>query len=269
MTHEEWQELAALYALDALGAEDAGRLHAHLQTCPECRREMASYQSIANALLQAPSERTPPENLRERVIEAARADAGPQPMAPPGLARWPGSARFATTTALLLAAAAVVLAVRVDSQLARTNIALRSARSELLRAETEARDARDELAHASTTLAVLTAPDVVQVDLKGQGAAPTASARAYWSRSRGLVFNASHLPPPPRQKGYQLWVVTAQAPISAGMLQTNGAGDAAMTVKTPLDMPTPVAMAVTIELEGGVAAPTGDKYLIGTPVARH
>jgi hypothetical protein len=34
-------------------------------------------------------------------------------------------------------------------------------------------------------------------------------------------------------------------------------------VVTPVDMPAPVAMAVTIEPAGGVAAPTGDKYLIG------
>jgi hypothetical protein len=33
---------------------------------------------------------------------------------------------------------------------------------------------------------------------------------------------------------------------------------------TPPDIPQPVAMAVTIEPAGGVLAPTGDKYLIGT-----
>ena len=32
---------------------------------------------------------------------------------------------------------------------------------------------------------------------------------------------------------------------------------------TPPDIPPPVAMAVTIEPEGGVPAPTGDKYLVG------
>ena len=49
--------------------------------------------------------------------------------------------------------------------------------------------------------------------------APHASARAFWSRSRGLVFTASNLPAPPPGRAYQLWVLTAQpAPISAGML---------------------------------------------------
>jgi anti-sigma-K factor RskA len=272
MTHEEWQELAALYVLDALEDEDAARLRDHVQTCPECRSDMASFRTIAAGLLQAPPDRPPPADLRRRVLEAAtgREHGGASAVWQREPARWPGSARLATAAALLFAAAAVVLSVRVESQVRRSNEALEHARGEALQAQTEARDARGQLAQAAASLAILTAPDVVRVDLKGQEPAPSAEARAYWSRSRGLVFNASHLPPPPRQKGYQLWVVTASAPMSAGMLHTNAAGDVSMTVKTPADMPQPVAMAVTIEPEGGVRAPTGDKYLVGVPMgSRH
>jgi hypothetical protein len=43
----------------------------------------------------------------------------------------------------------------------------------------------------------LTADDLVPVDLAGQPAAPRALARAFWSRSRGLVFAGSKLPPLP------------------------------------------------------------------------
>ena len=32
---------------------------------------------------------------------------------------------------------------------------------------------------------------------------------------------------------------------------------------TPPDWPKPVAMAVTLEPEGGVPSPTGEKYLVG------
>ena len=63
------------------------------------------------------------------------------------------------------------------------------------------------------------APDTARVDLAGQPAAPSASARAFWSRSRGLVFTASNLPALPEGRVYQLWVLTGQpAPISAGLL---------------------------------------------------
>ena len=113
-------------------------------------------------------------------------------------------------------------------------------------------------------LAVLAAADVKRVDLAGQPVAPRAAAQAYWSRSRGMVFTASNLPPLPAGRVYQLWVLTAQpAPISAGLLKPDAAGAVNVIFDTPADIPTPVAMAVTIEPDGGVPAPTGDKYLVG------
>jgi anti-sigma-K factor RskA len=104
---------------------------------------------------------------------------------------------------------------------------------------------------------------VARVDLAGQTIAPKASARAFWSRSRGMVFTASNLPPLPAGRIYQLWVVTAQAPISAGLLTPDATGNVSDIFNTPQDLPQPVAMAVTIEPAGGVPAPTGAMYLVG------
>jgi anti-sigma-K factor RskA len=115
-------------------------------------------------------------------------------------------------------------------------------------------------------LAVLSAPDVARVDLAGQPAAPQASARAFWSRSHGMVFTASNLPALPAGRVYQLWVVSNQAPapISAGLLTPDPQGNINETFATPQDLPQPVALAVTIEPAGGVPAPTGERYLVGT-----
>lgn len=111
--------------------------------------------------------------------------------------------------------------------------------------------------------AVLAASDLVRVELAGQTIAPRASARAFWSRSRGLVFTASNLPPLPAGRTYQLWIVTAQMPIGAGLLRPGGDGVARAVLATSADVAQPVAIALTIEPEGGVPAPTGDKYLVG------
>ena len=78
-----------------------------------------------------------------------------------------------------------------------------------------------------------------------------------------MVFNASNLPPLPAGRTYQLWVVTAQAPISAGFLTPDARGSVSEVFNTPPDIPQPVAMAVTIEPAGGMPAPTGEKYLVG------
>ena len=80
-----------------------------------------------------------------------------------------------------------------------------------------------------------------------------------------MVFTATDLPPAPPGRVYQVWVVTAEAPVSAGLLAREPTGRATAVFRTPPDIGPPVAAAVTLEPEGGVRAPTGDEYLIGTP----
>jgi anti-sigma-K factor RskA len=112
-------------------------------------------------------------------------------------------------------------------------------------------------------MAVLSAPDLARIELAGLAPAPRASARALWSRNRGMVFTAANLPPAPTGRVYQVWVVTADARISAGLLPSAPAGDSSAIFETPPDIAAPVAVAVTLEPAGGVPQPTGDMYLLG------
>jgi anti-sigma-K factor RskA len=124
-------------------------------------------------------------------------------------------------------------------------------------------EARRTLTTTQAQLDVLTAPDTARIDLGGQAAAPAASGRAYWSRSRGLVLSAANLPPLPADRTYQLWVLTANSPVSAGLLQPDAAGRVSAAFPTPADLPQPAGMAISIEPAGGVPAPTGAIYLAG------
>ena len=87
-----------------------------------------------------------------------------------------------------------------------------------------------------------------------------------WSRARGMVFATSNLPPAPAGKVYQVWVVTAQAPISAGLVVPDPTGGGMTYFYTPPDIPAPTAVAVTLEPAGGVPAPTGQFFLVGMPL---
>ena len=113
---------------------------------------------------------------------------------------------------------------------------------------------------------MLAAPDLRRVDLQGQTPAPRAAGRAFWSRSRGLVFTASNLPALPPGRTYQLWVLSkGAAPYGTGLLlKPDADGRVTAVFDTPADLPTPTQMALTIEPEGGVSAPTGGMYLAGT-----
>ena len=89
------------------------------------------------------------------------------------------------------------------------------------------------------------------------------SAFAFWSRAQGLVFTAARLPDLPQGRTYQLWVLTAGAPVSAGLFRPDASGGSSAVFDTPVALPTPAGLAVSIEPEGGVPAPTGDIVLVG------
>ena len=216
---------------------------------------------MLQGLGQAVPQVDPSSELRARVLNsvASRSQLGTKSSTRP-VAWW-----LATAASLALAVGLTVYTAQLRTRIAGLEAELRDTRALADAAQRQMVDAQRTATGAQTALGILTAPDVARVDLAGQQpVSPTASARAFWSRSRGMVFNASNLPPLPAGRTYQLWVVTAQAPISAGLLTPDQQGSVSEVFNTPPDIPQPVAMAVTIEPAGGVPAPTGDKYLIGT-----
>ena len=215
---------------------------------------------ILQGLGQVVPQVDPPFELRARVLNAARPRSPAAALGAPRPVPW----WLATAASLALVAGLTVYTAQLRTRIAGLETELRDTRARADAAQQQMVGAQRTATGAQTALAVLTAPDVARVDLAGQPVSPNASARAFWSRSRGMVFNASNLPPLPAGRSYQLWVVTAQAPLSAGLLTPDATGNVSDYFSTPPDIPQPVAMAVTIEPAGGVPAPTGDRYLIGT-----
>jgi anti-sigma-K factor RskA len=259
LTHDE-QSLAAPYVLGALDAAERRAFEAHVATCASCRQELRDLQPIVDALAYAVPQRTPRPELRERVL---RTVAGTATTRAPAPARAPRS-WLPLAAAILLAAALGAAAWWFQARVAELDARLQDSERRAANAERQVTEARQGADDTQAALAILTAPDLVRIDLAGQPPAPRATARALWSRNNGMVFTATDLPPAPPGRVYQVWVVTAEAPVSAGLLAREPAGRATAVFRTPADIGTPVAAAVTLEPEGGVPAPTGDKYLIGT-----
>jgi hypothetical protein len=207
--------------------------------------------------------RTPPPELRDRVLAAV---GGAQPSTGGMRARdwavWlPVAAMLVLTLAMGMYAAR--LQARVEGLEARLNDALAQAAA----ADRLVADSRRVAGELQSAMGVLAAPDLARIDLAGQPAAPSASARALWSRARGMVFTASNLPALPSGRVYQVWVVAGAAPISAGLLVPDASGGGMAYFNTPPDIPAPRAIAVTLEPAGGLPAPTGAFYLMGAPTA--
>jgi anti-sigma-K factor RskA len=246
--HEELKANAAGYVLGSLDAHDRREFEAHLAGCAECAAEVASLRPVVSVLATAVPQVTPREEVRERILGAAaglkRVDLQPRPSTLHDRKFSPAMIWLPLAAAIVIAVGAGIYALRLQRQVG----------------ELQAR-----FDQAQSTTAVLAAPDLARIDLQGEAVAPDARARALWSRSRGLVFTAANLPPAPTGKAYQVWVVTAQAPVSAGLLTTDPTGGGTQYYVTPPDIAPPVAVAVTLEPSGGVPAPTGERYLVGMP----
>jgi hypothetical protein len=218
---------------------------------------------IAQALAEAVDQVDPPSALRDRVLRFVGAPSSATRPQPTTRAAGANLSWLATAALLAIAAGLSVYSLQLRSRIATLEGELHDA---ILRADasnTQLADVRRTASEAQSSIAVLTAPDTARVELAGQTVAPQASGRVFWSRSRGLVFTASSLPALPAGRTYQLWVVTAQAPVSAGLLKPDANGSVSAVFNPPGNIPSVTAMAVTIEPEGGVPAPTGAMYLVG------
>ncbi len=231
--------IAAL-AIGALDASERPALDAQLAACAACREQLADLERAVAGIGLALDGEAPPADLRTKVIANATGARVIERASDARAITMPGRApRSSALTWLALAASITVVA---------------GASWYLMSSRGDAGKRRD----------VMSAPDVVAVSLQAQPDAPGSSARVYMSPKRGMVLLAEHLPALAAGKTYQLWVVTKQAPVSVGVFTVSADGSASgvmpLTAEATLN---PVAVAVTIEPEGGVPAPTGPRVLVG------
>lgn len=254
--------LAGEYAVGSLSDEEFQQFEAHLETCPDCREEVAEMRDVAVQLSEAVATE-PPLRLRDSVLEQIAHTAqdrpavrnGPVAVAPAGelgarrhVADGAGanvvplqrSSQRRTRLAGLLAAAAVVAAVAMGGWAVHSR-----------------NDARDAAAQAQSALTqtqrltqVLTAQDVKTAS-GSFSTGGTATVVVSHSQGRALLV-AAHLPALPRGKVYEAWTVR-HSPTRAG---TFSAGAAQTVLSLPAAAVTANQVAVTVEPAGGSKKPT-------------
>jgi anti-sigma factor RsiW len=67
-------ELTAGYALDALDPSEREAFEAHLEGCEQCQEELTSFWEVTGGLAAAADGPAPSPALRERILDAARAE---------------------------------------------------------------------------------------------------------------------------------------------------------------------------------------------------
>ena len=278
--HDALREAVGLYVLGALDPGERAALEAHLAGCAECTAEVRTLRGVTDALLFGVPQVEPAPALRDRVLAAvatasrpdSRSTSSVRPFirpaspvaAPVGASAGLGRGSWLAMAALLVLTVGLgIYGTQLRQRVGDLEARLQEAANRLDRTEQQLAVATRTAESAQVRMAVLTAPDLRQVNLAGQPVAPRAAGRGFWSRSRGLVFAATELPQLPAGRTYQLWYLTANAPVSAGLFAPDSAGTTAGAFDPPPADRTPTGLAVSLEPEGGVPAPTGAIYLAG------
>jgi len=248
--HEQFAEDLALYALEALTAEQRDSLERHLHDCADCRRELEKLRGDMALLGLSASGPRPPQRSRQRLMDAISRERR-QPIAAPSR-RWWTAVPWVVAAAL---AVVVGLLWRDNQEQERRLVGLQS----------ESKQQRIDLERARQIVSTLTATDALRVTLVAAKTPPQPQGKAIYVRDRAnLIFLANNMPQLPAQKAYELWIIPqAGAPIPAGVFKPDTHGSA--TVVNP-PIPTGVqakAFAITVEPETGSSAPTSEPIMLG------
>lgn len=244
LKHHEIEELLGVYALDAVSAEEADLVEAHLRECPRCRAEVADHREVAASLAHVGS--TAPPGVWSRI-------AGSLEEAPPQLdmARVVSMHGRSRRRSIPLRAAAAMVAM------AAAVIALLGVQVSHLDNRT------DQLATAlqkqGLDQAVQSAvfdESARKVDLRSEDGITFAKAVLRDNGEAYLVGN--NLPKLPDDQTYQLWAVVGDRTVSVGVLGSDPGVSAFKVAGEGVSV-----LALTAEQAGGVPSSTKDPVVRG------
>ncbi|MDX6611957.1 MAG: hypothetical protein QOD75_1143 [Blastocatellia bacterium] len=273
MVHEDYKQMLALQALDALEGADVRELDAHLATCAECRTELDEMRDASSLMAYASNQLEPSAGLRSRILEsvatqnsssrmsAATPGVEPAPrtnvipLARPKRRQWNlGQSFGAIAAALVLAASIVGLFVLWNRY--------QDSQREIARLAQEKATQQRELTHLSEALAMITARDAAKFELAGTPMAQKAHAMLAYDRKTGrAMLMVEGLPAAPADKAYQLWFIAGGKPMPGKVFTIDAEGKAMMDDDVPAAAREHAVFAVTLEPKSGVTAPTGQIYL--------
>jgi anti-sigma-K factor RskA len=268
MEHQEYKELLAISALDALDGTDALHLEAHLKTCVECRREFAEFRDAAGLLAHADPIQAPGEDLRARILADARAEGHPAKaiekpsnVTPSSRTGKSGFANqwFRIAAILLLVAGAFVLIGMF--LVARREMA--SLQAELEVQKLELNREREARLQDQKALALLMSRDARTIQLAGTQTAQSARAMFVFDQKSGrAVLMTDGLPMTSADKAYEVWFIPkGRAPMPGKVFTVDPSGRAMLTDQMPSEAMKDAVIAITVEPKSGSAAPTGPIYL--------
>jgi anti-sigma-K factor RskA len=218
-------DLLAAYALDALDDDERERFERHLPDCEECSEQLALLREPVAALAYAAEGPVPPKELRDRIIEGARAEPRAAVITMP-------RRNWAFGAVAAVAAAAAALAIGLGLWANSLSNSLDRERS----ANAAYKQAAELLAAKATAKPLTGANGSLLVANNGRAAIVVC----------GLAGA-------PSAKTYEAWVISGKSPQPAGLFRGgSGCSPVLLTQRVPKN----ATVAVTLERASGAASPT-------------
>jgi anti-sigma factor RsiW len=259
MSHDDALDLAAGYVLGALEPAEEAAVRDHLATCPEPHAEFAELGGVVPSLLADVPLVEPPAALRDRIMDAARADLAlrrpTSVAAPSGPATFPSTEERARRTArtgrldwaLRIAAVIAIVAVGAWGLSVQRQL-----------------DAARQFDQAVATV----------LDAAGQpGAQAVILSPAQGKQGKGIAAVAPDgtttlamrdLPATSDGQAYTAWVIVGKnAPTAVADFTVDANGIASVRTR-PAQTPPGAILAVTLEPNPGNTAPKGPVVSSGT-----
>ena len=215
-------DLLAAYALDALNDDERERFERHLEDCAECTEQLALFREPVAALAYAVEGPVPPKELRDRIIEGARAEPRAAVIKLPRRNR-----ALAAVGGVAAAAAALAIGLGLWA----------NSLSNSLERERGSKSALDQLLRENATSTPLIG----------------ASGSLIVSRTGRAAILVCGLANAPSSKTYEAWVISGDSPEPAGLFNgESGCNPVFLTQRVPKN----ATVAVTLEQAGGATSPT-------------
>ncbi len=234
-------DLLTAYALGAIEPDEIARISALLDEQPELRATLAELRATADMLPYGLPQASPPDDLRQRVLDHAIGRSSAVAASPP---RQGASRMRGWMLALSGIAAVAVLAAAIGwAQLFQ-------ARQQLAQSQAELKQTQAQVADAAVLLATLT----------GDG-----SSASILRTHAGETVLIAQLPPLQPGRVYQLWRIQgSNSPASAGLFHVGSQGYTTAALPADQQPQAGETVAVTNEPDGGSPGPTSKPLIAGT-----
>jgi anti-sigma-K factor RskA len=269
--HQQYQESLALHALDALDALEARSLEEHLASCAECRAALIEWRDATGLLAYAATPAAPSDELRGRILAAARTEARapqteasakvvPMPLAPRRSNLWPNLLKIAAAITIVGLLIGMIVFWRRDVRMQRDIARLTRERNRTADQLVRERDAR---AKEHDAVAMLSSRDTKKMELAGTQTAQNARGTFVFDPKTGHgMLITEGLPVAPADKAYEVWFIPkGHTPMPGKMFTVDSSGRAMVSGEIPLEARASAVIAITLEPKKGSAAPTSAIYL--------